>query len=300
MANQSEKIGELAKALAAAQGKICGAIRDSENPFYHSSYADLQSVWEACRDALTSSGLAVIQLPGNDGELISVETVLAHSSGEWISSLVRARPAKADAQSIGSVISYLRRYALAAMVGVYQVDDDGEAGVGRADSSSQRAPQAKAPSEPPPPDRSDHPRMAQTRAPRLTLSGLWARAQQAGIDEAGWKETLKKAGVSRDRATHTTAALSWIAGQIDAHQGVDVPDSAEIAQREAKRQQALTVLRDALAGRCAGDVDVLRVCRDHLSVERAKDVSVLSDLRLDEIERIIEAVSQAVSQEVSK
>lgn len=217
---QSERIGELAKALSMAQAKIGGAKRDSENPFFHSTYADLQSVWEACREALSSSGLAVVQLPANDGDLVVVETILAHSSGEWISSRIAARPAKADAQGIGSVISYLRRYALAAIVGVYQVDDDAEAGVGRTSEDSNSIVEAK------PAHDAGHGHKSKSasvtmfcKPPTPTLSSLWARAQRAGIDEATWRDILSRAGVTRDRSTHTPASMSWIAGRIDSYVG---------------------------------------------------------------------------------
>jgi len=63
MSEQSEQINELATALAKAQGKITGALKDSANPFYKSRYADLASVWDACRAALSENGLAVVQFP---------------------------------------------------------------------------------------------------------------------------------------------------------------------------------------------------------------------------------------------
>jgi len=128
---QSNEIGALAEALAKAQGKITGALKDSANPFFKSKYADLASVWEACRDQLSANNISVIQTNGNDGDRVTVTTILAHSSGQWIRGTCSAKPAKDDAQATGSVITYLRRYGLAAIVGVAQVDDDGEAASGR-------------------------------------------------------------------------------------------------------------------------------------------------------------------------
>ena len=128
----SENINEIATALAKAQGEIKGATKDSENPHFKTRYADLASVWEACRAALSANGIAVIQAPTIDSEgNVCVETLLCHSSGQWMRSDLSVRPAKADAQAVGSVITYLRRYALAAMVGVAPEDDDGEAATGR-------------------------------------------------------------------------------------------------------------------------------------------------------------------------
>jgi hypothetical protein len=126
---KSETIGELAKALATAQGKIKGAAKDSENPFFKSKYADLAAVWDACRGPLSENGLAVIQttLPTEEDGTIPVETMLAHSSGEWISGTLKVLPKQSDPQSMGSAITYARRYALAAAVGVAPEDDDGNA-----------------------------------------------------------------------------------------------------------------------------------------------------------------------------
>lgn len=132
MNEQSESINELAAALAKAQGKITGALKDSDNPFFKSRYADLASVWDACRAALSKNGLAVIQLAESDETGVSVSTTLAHSSGQWIRSRLHLRPKDGTPQGMGSAITYGRRYALAAMVGVAQVDDDGNAASGRA------------------------------------------------------------------------------------------------------------------------------------------------------------------------
>lgn len=105
------------------------ALKDSTNPHFRSSYADLLSVWRAANPALVANDIAVSQLcePSDDGALVSVTTILMHKSGQWISGTVTMRPTKADPQGIGSAITYARRYALAASVGVCPEDDDGNA-----------------------------------------------------------------------------------------------------------------------------------------------------------------------------
>jgi len=128
--NQSDSIANLAKALSIVQGKLTYAKKDSKNPFFKSNYADLESVWDACRDLLSSNGLAVSQFPGLYSDLdksMSLITMLTHESGEWISQEMSVPMSKVDAQGAGSCISYMRRYALAAVVGVVQSDDDGNA-----------------------------------------------------------------------------------------------------------------------------------------------------------------------------
>lgn len=123
--NQSEQINELVTALAKAQQEIGPAYKDSVNPFFKSKYADLSSVWSACKQPLTKNGLAVLQTVEYQGERMVLVTTLAHCSGQWIKSCMPIISAKQDAQGIGSAITYMRRYSLAAMVGVTTEDDDG-------------------------------------------------------------------------------------------------------------------------------------------------------------------------------
>ncbi len=128
----SEQINELATALAKAQGSMGGAVKDSANPFFKSKYADLESVWNACRKALSENGLAVIQTESATEGGVLVSTMLTHSSGQWVRDHLQLQPKDMSPQGIGSAITYGRRYALASMVGVYQTDDDAEAAQGRA------------------------------------------------------------------------------------------------------------------------------------------------------------------------
>lgn len=129
MTSHSPELDQLATALAVAQGSIQPAIRDRTNPAFKSSYADLASTWDACRVALSSNGLAVSQHPGRleDGS-VTVTTMLLHRSGQHITSICSALPRDASPASVGSVVTYLRRYGLAAAVGVSPEDDDGQAG----------------------------------------------------------------------------------------------------------------------------------------------------------------------------
>ena len=118
----SESVQELATALAKAQGAMEGAIRESSNPFFKSKYADLKSVWGACRGPLTTHGLSVVQSPSTDGVKVSVETLLLHQSGQWIKGTVSVSAKEDSPQAIGSCISYLKRYALQSFVGVAPED----------------------------------------------------------------------------------------------------------------------------------------------------------------------------------
>jgi len=126
--SQSTELDQLATALAIAQGSIQGAVKDRTNPAFKSSYADLASVWDACRAALSANGLSVSQHPGRleDGSA-TVTTILLHKSGQHIASVCAALPRDQSPAAVGSVVTYLRRYALAAAVGVAPEDDDGQA-----------------------------------------------------------------------------------------------------------------------------------------------------------------------------
>ena len=121
----SESIAALAGALAKAQLQIEPASKNATNPHFRSHYADLASIWDACRGPLNTNGLSIVQFPC-DGDVgrTGLTTMLIHSSGEWISETVTVRAMKDDPQGLGSALTYLRRYALAAVVGVTATEDD--------------------------------------------------------------------------------------------------------------------------------------------------------------------------------
>ena len=136
--DKSDSISELAKALHKAQSSIKTAIKDANNPFFKSKYADLGAIWDACRDALQANGLSVAQVPTTGAAgLPCLDTILMHSSGQWLSGQYPITPIKNDPQGVGSAITYARRYALQAIVGICaDLDDDGEAAAGRTRTSA--------------------------------------------------------------------------------------------------------------------------------------------------------------------
>ena len=137
MNTQSENIADLAIALAKAQSENGTVHKDAKNPFYKTNYASLAQVWETVRPALTANGLSVVQLPSQDASGYYVESMLIHSSGQWIKCRTYMKPVKDDPQGIGSLISYARRYALQSLVMVCPDDDDGEMAMGRSTSVPQ-------------------------------------------------------------------------------------------------------------------------------------------------------------------
>lgn len=137
---KSESIKELATALAKAQGQLENASKASVNPHFKSKYADLAEVINTIRPVFAEHGLSVMQCPSFDAGIVSVETVLMHSSGEFIASTVSAPVSKQDAQGVGSAITYCRRYALAAVAGIAQEDDDANGAVGKAPAKPAQKP----------------------------------------------------------------------------------------------------------------------------------------------------------------
>jgi len=123
----SPQIGELAKALAAAQGEMSRVFKDAQNPHFRSNYATLASALNAARPALSKHGIAIIQSSELLPEaMLEVSTVLA-CGDQWVRTSVTIPVTKRDAQAIGSAISYGRRYGLLAACGLAPEDDDGNA-----------------------------------------------------------------------------------------------------------------------------------------------------------------------------
>lgn len=136
----SEQIHELAAALAKAQAEMGGAVKDSANPFFKSKYADLASVMDACRGPLSKHGIAVVQSPRAEGATVSLDTLLIHSSGQWVRGTATTTAKDDSPQSLGSAITYLRRYALQSFAGVAPEDDDAEAAQGRGRQTAKSTP----------------------------------------------------------------------------------------------------------------------------------------------------------------
>lgn len=123
--NASPEVKDLANALCKAQATMEAAKKDSENPHFKSKYADLASVVAAIKRPFADNGLSYVQLPMlTQNEEVVVETVLLHTSGQWISSQFAIPVSKADAHGHMSALTYCRRGALAAIAGIASDDDD--------------------------------------------------------------------------------------------------------------------------------------------------------------------------------
>lgn len=135
----SESILKISPALLEAQKQIGSAKKESENPFYHSSYADLGEVMRVCKKPCNDNGITILQPVEADENGNYVETVLLHESGEFIASRMRvAVKSDNDPQALGSAISYAKRYSLQAMLLIPSEDDDGEKATSHASSTTPR------------------------------------------------------------------------------------------------------------------------------------------------------------------
>jgi len=123
--NKSDSIANLAQALALFQGEVSNPKNSANNPFFKSKYAPLNEVINTVKPIMAKQGLSVLQSPSGDGERIVITTLLMHSSGEWIEGdplILKAD--KVTAQGAGSAITYGRRYALSAILGITSEEDD--------------------------------------------------------------------------------------------------------------------------------------------------------------------------------
>lgn len=120
---KSETIKEIAAALVKFSEQMTKIKKGEVNPFFKSKYASLSDILDNIKKPLIDNGLSFVQFPKGENEL---ETILMHTSGEWLSESYYMKPAKIDPQGYGSVITYQRRYALGAILGL-NIDEDDDA-----------------------------------------------------------------------------------------------------------------------------------------------------------------------------
>jgi hypothetical protein len=183
----SEQINELATALSAAQGQIEDAAADAKGNF--GKYADLTSIRKAIKDPLSKNGLAIFQIPETrDGKTVLVSRLM-HKSGQWIEGECDLLVDKPTMQGMGSAITYMKRYSLAAIVGIAEDDDDGQ----EAEKSPQKkTAQAKSgASNPPVQPRAPGSPPAPNLASEAQRKMIWARLRgELAMDEAQAKDFI--------------------------------------------------------------------------------------------------------------
>lgn len=227
---QSEQINDLAAALAKAQGAMDHASKDRTNPAFKSRYADLASVVDACRPALSSNGIAVVQPARLVGGAVEVDTVLVHQTGQWIAETLCANVPDTKAQTIGSAITYLRRYGLSSMVGVAPDDDDGN-GATRPQQREERPAPHVAPAPAP-----------ESGPSRADVAAALAKALAAFPEHAAeLTETADSAPSPQEALVRLRRVYTRLAGQKTSAPKLPQRDASG-AQQETRIRQVLAVL----------------------------------------------------------
>lgn len=191
--NKSEQINELATALAKAQGELENASKSSSNPHFKSKYADLAEILNTVRPVFALNGLSVTQCPSFEAGIVSVETILMHSSGQWMSSTISAPVSKQDAQGVGSAITYCRRYSLASVAGIAQEDDDANSAVGHAPRQQ--------------------PKQAKPVINAKQAADLRAALLAAELDESTWCASVRLEALEALTADRFAGALAYLQQQ---------------------------------------------------------------------------------------
>lgn len=123
---QTEEVKDLFAALVKVQSGLKHAKKKDNNPFYKSKYAGLPEVIDASRNLLTDNELVVTQV--TDYETVDLRpilvTQLTHASGQWIRGYYPIISTKQDPQALGSALTYARRYAYMAIIGLAAEDED--------------------------------------------------------------------------------------------------------------------------------------------------------------------------------
>jgi hypothetical protein len=117
---------------------MTSAELDRLNPHFGNKYMSPTALWKTIRGPLSSNGLSVLQLVSADGLLVTVETMLVHASGEYVRTTLALTARDVSAQALGSLTSYLRRYALSALVGGRRRSRGRRCGGGRRSPEDQR------------------------------------------------------------------------------------------------------------------------------------------------------------------
>jgi len=144
---RSDEIKDLAAALCKVQATLKNAVKGAENPHFRSTYSDLADCWDTCRKPLTDNGFSIVQTPFFRDGLVGADTMLLHNSGQYIQCTFSVPIDRANAQGVGSGLTYVRRYSLCSIVGIASEDDDANA-VSQKTSQQQTTQQPKNKSAP--------------------------------------------------------------------------------------------------------------------------------------------------------
>ena len=190
--SHSRHLGELATALAKAQGAMQPPRFDGVNPHFENRYTTLHGIIECARKPLSDNGLSVVQLLGGQGRALTVKTMLLHASGQWMSTEMPVTFGRGDGpQAAGSGITYAKRYSYQALLGICGADDDddGERAEGRATGA------APPPAEPKPKAKPK----AKTKTKTKPVDVVVPERSNESVSRATFKEALAAFAAARTR-----------------------------------------------------------------------------------------------------
>ena len=177
----SKELNELTKGLIKFRQQLVQPYKDADNPFFRSKYVPLPNVVDAIDKALVDTGLTYTQYATANEKAVSVTTILFHESGQFIQFAPLTLPAvKLDPQAVGSAVTYARRYALCAVFGITEFDDDAEGAMNhnnKPTKQSKPAPKPKTANK------------ARIQTVKTKISKL---ASDQGIDPAGAEKMILK------------------------------------------------------------------------------------------------------------
>lgn len=213
---KSEEIDKLATALAKFQGSLEQPSLNSEVKVktktggeYKFKYADLSECKRAAKQPLADNELSVCQLIEDD---YSIRTILLHSSGQWISSKVRMPSNTADAQSIGSAITYAKRYAFCAILGIV-ADDDEDANIANGNTSQKELPKKTASSN---------------QKKELTRDHINNESAMKSISEWIYKNEKKAKESNQPFSVESLINKAYIAGKVEMESIIEIYNNYKI------------------------------------------------------------------------
>jgi len=204
--NKSESIKNIGLALCKFQATIGKVSKEANNPFFQSKYASLANILDTIQKPLSDCGLAFAQLPDDD----ALTTLLIHSeSGEWIEASYKMPVAKQnDPQAMGSAITYARRYALGAILGL-NIDDD---------------------------DDGEDDRLAESQddlEDEVVSRNRKKRQQRRQLRKAAQERTLREIQLLREQNELLMRRVSMVEGNALDHNALRIDEGLEQAKRQA-------------------------------------------------------------------
>jgi hypothetical protein len=235
----SESVDKLYAALVKAQGAMEGAEKTGVNPHFHSKYADLASVWNACRKPMADNGIAAFQGVSHDNGTALLKTRICHSSGQWMEDGgIPLLLDKQNMQGMGSAQTYARRYGLMAALGIAPEDDDGNAAVKSDKPAGQPVTVKRGTKKAAPPrvDMPDAPGLITVPKPNGedmdSVWRAWASTFKGAVDSAANLEALNAWAKENDAplknlGAHSETALQFLEDRLAEKRGTFAQDPAE-------------------------------------------------------------------------